>query len=117
VPITGQAWIGIVPSDRVIGLSKFHRLTDWIMSRPQIQEEATAQLADVLETAIAPPARRHRPRPPSVPRLAGRARRTVVDDDLDHARDLQRRSACAVGIHGTDHRHGIRLMVQFLRGR
>jgi GTP cyclohydrolase I len=54
VPITGRAWIGIVPSNRVIGLSKFDRLTDWIMARPQIQEEATEQLADALETAIAP---------------------------------------------------------------
>lgn len=54
VPITGQAWVGVVPSDRVIGLSKFHRLTRWIMARPQIQEEATEQLADALSEAMAP---------------------------------------------------------------
>lgn len=53
-PIVGRAWIGLIPSDRIIGLSKFARLTDWIMARPQIQEEATVQLANVIEEAVAP---------------------------------------------------------------
>ena len=53
-PIEGEAWCGVIPSERVIGLSKFTRLTDWIMRRPQIQEEATVQLADLIETAIRP---------------------------------------------------------------
>ena len=54
VPITGRAWIGILPSDRVIGISKFVRLTNWVMARPQIQEEATVQLADLIEQLINP---------------------------------------------------------------
>lgn len=54
VPITGRAWIGILPSDRVIGISKFVRLVHWVMARPQIQEEATVQLADIIENLIAP---------------------------------------------------------------
>lgn len=54
VPITGRAWIGILPSDRVIGISKFVRLVNWVMARPQIQEEATVQLADIIEKLIAP---------------------------------------------------------------
>ncbi len=32
----------------VIGLSKYARLVDWIMGRPQIQEEAIVQLADTI---------------------------------------------------------------------
>lgn len=55
-PILGDVWIGIIPGDQVIGLSKFARLTDWIFSRPQIQEEATIQLADLLEEKIKPKA-------------------------------------------------------------
>ncbi|CAB4147103.1 FolE GTP cyclohydrolase I [uncultured Caudovirales phage] len=55
-PILGEVWIGIIPGDEVIGLSKFARLTDWIFSRPQIQEEATVQLADILEEKIKPKA-------------------------------------------------------------
>ena len=54
VPITGRAWIGVLPSDRVIGISKFVRLTEWVMARPQIQEEATVQLADLVEEMISP---------------------------------------------------------------
>ncbi|WP_423787236.1 GTP cyclohydrolase I [Hyphomonas chukchiensis] len=55
-PIIGRVWIGILPNARsnLIGLSKYARLTDWIMSRPQIQEEAIVQLADLLETLITP---------------------------------------------------------------
>ena len=50
----GQCWIGVIPSDHVIGISKFSRLANWIFSRPQIQEEATVQLADELERLIKP---------------------------------------------------------------
>ena len=54
VPIVGQAWIGIVPSDRVIGISKFNRIVDWVMSRPHIQEEAAIMVADTIENLIKP---------------------------------------------------------------
>jgi GTP cyclohydrolase I len=54
VPITGRAWIGVLPSNNVIGISKFVRLTNWIMARPQIQEESTVQLADIIEKMIKP---------------------------------------------------------------
>jgi GTP cyclohydrolase I len=49
-PIIGRIWIGLMPSARsnLIGLSKYVRLTEWIMTRPQIQEEATTRLADLL---------------------------------------------------------------------
>ena len=53
-PIYGQAWIGVHPGERVMGLSKFHRLTNWVMERPQIQEEATVSLADTIENLIKP---------------------------------------------------------------
>jgi len=54
VPILGRCWIGIIPGDRVIGISKFHRIVDWIASRPQIQEEFAMQVADFIEAAIQP---------------------------------------------------------------
>lgn len=55
-PIIGRVWLGILPNAKsnLIGLSKYSRLTNWIMSRPQIQEEAIVQLADMLETMIVP---------------------------------------------------------------
>jgi GTP cyclohydrolase I len=47
-PIMGRVWIGILPNEHsnLIGLSKYARICDWIMSRPQIQEEAIILLAD-----------------------------------------------------------------------
>ena len=48
-PITGNCYIGIFPGEKVIGLSKFNRMVDWIVSRPQIQEEMTEQIADMVE--------------------------------------------------------------------
>ncbi|KAF1019613.1 MAG: GTP cyclohydrolase 1 [Paracidovorax wautersii] len=49
-PIIGKLWIGVLPNEHtnVIGLSKYARLAEWIMSRPQIQEEAVVQLADLI---------------------------------------------------------------------
>lgn len=49
--IKGKAYIGVYPGKNVIGLSKFNRITDWIASRPQIQEEMTVQVADAIEKA------------------------------------------------------------------
>lgn len=49
MPIAGKAYIGVFPGEKVIGLSKFNRLVDWIASRPQIQEEMTQQIADIIE--------------------------------------------------------------------
>ncbi|MFN7716590.1 MAG: GTP cyclohydrolase I [Pseudanabaenaceae cyanobacterium] len=54
VPIVGEAWIGILPSERVIGISKFNRIVDWVMSRPHIQEEAAVMVADIIEKLIQP---------------------------------------------------------------
>lgn len=47
--IVGRCWVGIVPNDEVIGLSKFNRLVHHICERPQIQEEMTTQIADALK--------------------------------------------------------------------
>ena len=55
-PIMGRIWIGVLPSkdSALIGLSKYSRLTEWVMCRPQIQEEAVVELADMLEKKIKP---------------------------------------------------------------
>ena len=55
-PIIGRLWVGVLPneSSALIGLSKYARLVKWVMNRPQIQEEAISQLADLLETRMAP---------------------------------------------------------------
>jgi GTP cyclohydrolase I len=49
-PVIGKLWIGVMPNEHtnVIGLSKYARLAEWVMGRPQIQEEAVVQLADLI---------------------------------------------------------------------
>jgi GTP cyclohydrolase IA len=55
-PIMGRVWIGVMPNQHsnLIGLSKYARLAEWVMSRPQIQEEAVTQLANLLQEKIQP---------------------------------------------------------------
>jgi GTP cyclohydrolase IA len=55
-PIMGKVWIGIMPNEHsnLIGLSKYARICDWIMSRPQIQEEAVTMLANELQQRVKP---------------------------------------------------------------
>jgi len=48
MPIVGNAWVAVLPGKRVIGLSKFSRIIDWLSSRPTIQEELCEQVADTL---------------------------------------------------------------------
>ena len=55
-PIMGRLWVGVMPNQHsnLIGLSKYSRLAEWIMSRPQIQEEAITQLAELLMSKVTP---------------------------------------------------------------
>jgi GTP cyclohydrolase I len=55
-PIMGRVWVGVLPNEHsnLIGLSKFARLLEWIMSRPQIQEEAISQAADLFQEKLQP---------------------------------------------------------------
>lgn len=55
-PIMGRLWIGVMPNQHsnLIGLSKYARLADWVMSRPQIQEEAITQVAELLMEIVRP---------------------------------------------------------------
>ena len=55
-PILGRVWIGVLPNEHsnLIGLSKYARICEWIMSRPQIQEEAVMMLANELQDRVKP---------------------------------------------------------------
>jgi GTP cyclohydrolase IA len=49
LPFFGKVYIGYVPRDYLIGLSKFARLVDCFARRLQIQERFTSQLAEFLD--------------------------------------------------------------------
>jgi GTP cyclohydrolase IA len=55
-PVIGRVWIGVLPNEHtnVIGLSKYARLAEWVMGRPQIQEEAVVQLANLIQEKTNP---------------------------------------------------------------
>ncbi len=53
-PIIGRAHVGYLPAGRVVGISKLARVVDAYARRFQVQEKLTAQIADCIETVLAP---------------------------------------------------------------
>ena len=56
VPFYGTAHVAYIPNTdgRVTGLSKLARLVDGFARRPQVQERLTTQVADAIESTLAP---------------------------------------------------------------
>lgn len=50
-PVKGVAYIGILPSSRLIGLSKYIRLAQWVARRGTLQEELTKAIANEITKA------------------------------------------------------------------
>jgi len=54
LPFHGRAHVAYVPDGRVIGLSKLARIVDLYARRLQVQERLTTQIAQAVETVLAP---------------------------------------------------------------
>ncbi|MDY7093799.1 MAG: GTP cyclohydrolase I FolE [Acidobacteriota bacterium] len=54
VPFYGHAHIAYIPSNRIIGLSKFPRILEFYAKRPQLQERLTEQVVTYLEEKLEP---------------------------------------------------------------
>jgi GTP cyclohydrolase I len=56
IPFIGRAHVAYIPNrdGRITGLSKIARVVDLLSKRPQVQERLTKEIADTLESAIAP---------------------------------------------------------------
>ena len=52
VPIVGKVHVGYLANDRVIGLSKIHRIVNYYAKRPQVQERMTIQIANELKDKL-----------------------------------------------------------------
>lgn len=50
-PVTGVAYIGIIPNGRVIGLSKYTRIAQWCARRGTLQEELCTDIATEIMKA------------------------------------------------------------------
>ena len=53
-PIIGRAWVGYIPTGRVVGISKLARVVDAYAKRLQIQEKMTSQIANTIERVLQP---------------------------------------------------------------
>lgn len=52
LPFFGVAHIAYLPQGRVVGLSKIPRCLDVLAARPQMQEDITSQLANVIHSTL-----------------------------------------------------------------
>jgi GTP cyclohydrolase IA len=54
LPFVGVAHVGYLPAERILGLSKLARVVELFARRLQLQERLTNQVADWLQTQLAP---------------------------------------------------------------
>ncbi len=54
LPFSGFAYVGYLPDERLVGLSKLARVVDHFARRLQVQERLTAQVANFLQTTLQP---------------------------------------------------------------
>lgn len=54
LPFTGKAHVAYLPENKVVGVSKLARVVEVFARRPQIQEQLTTQVADLLMDQLNP---------------------------------------------------------------
>lgn len=54
LPIKGKVHVAYLPKGRVVGISKLARIVDMFARRLQIQEKMTSEIAECIESVLAP---------------------------------------------------------------
>jgi GTP cyclohydrolase I len=54
LPFFGKVHIGYIPNQKILGLSKFGRITDMFARRLQVQERLAAQISDAIYHILTP---------------------------------------------------------------
>jgi GTP cyclohydrolase I len=52
LPIVGHVYVAYIPNEKVLGLSKLNRISDFFARRPQVQERLTLQIYHALSTLL-----------------------------------------------------------------
>jgi len=89
LPFFGRAHVAYIPQGKIVGLSKIARLVDLFARRLQVQERMTTQIADIIDSHLAPlgvavPPRRK----PGRERPRERLRSTHVHRPVDRAEQI-----------------------------
>jgi GTP cyclohydrolase I len=53
-PIIGEAHVGYLPRNKIVGISKLARVVEAFARRFQVQEKMTAQIANCIESVLKP---------------------------------------------------------------
>jgi len=54
LPFIGRAHVAYVPGEKVVGLGSLARVVETLADRPQLQERLGEEIADAIETGLAP---------------------------------------------------------------
>jgi GTP cyclohydrolase I len=54
LPVVGRAYVGYLPRNRVVGISKLARVVQGFAKRLQIQEKLTAEIAETIQDVLNP---------------------------------------------------------------
>jgi GTP cyclohydrolase I len=54
LPFVGHAYVGYLPGERILGLSKLARVVELFAHRPQVQERLTQQVANWMNDSLEP---------------------------------------------------------------
>jgi GTP cyclohydrolase IA len=55
MPFFGKAYVAYIPTTKIVGLSKIHRIVRYFGARPQLQERLTSQIAGSLSLVLDTP--------------------------------------------------------------
>ena len=103
LPFTGFAYVGYLPDERLLGLSKLAPVVDHFSRRLQVQERLTAQVANFIAETVASQGGRRRPRGRTPLHVAARCPGwRLTDRDLRTQGSRARRPSHAVGVPRPD---------------
>ena len=54
VPFLGEAWVGIIPNKKLLGMNKIDKIVKYFSAKLQIQERLTSEIVDWIDKNVEP---------------------------------------------------------------